>query len=229
MKLEELKENPPRMAYSKCRCGRVLEGYDRMIPVCPACRVQEERTASIRENFPAALENAGIGKRFQDVRLDKFNFPRKIRNSALLFAAGKTEHGLFMTGLQGCGKTTVACGIARELLWNGKAVAFVEVPALLEALRGAGREDERLLIGRYSTRHYVILDDFGAEKSSDFTLDRLYLIINRRYVEKLPTIITSNLTVTQLAEHVHPRLASRIAEMCETIPFPAEDYRIKGR
>ena len=78
---------------------------------------------------------------------------------------------------------------------------------------------------------FLLLDDLGAEKVSDFTLQTLYDLLDRRYGECLETLITSNLTLGQLAEHygLHgDRLASRIAGMGTTLAIKGKDRRWEG-
>ena len=73
----------------------------------------------------------------------------------------------------------------------------------------------------------LTLDDLGAEKISDFTVDRLYLIIDSRYSNMKKIIITSNLTLNDIKNKIHDRLASRIGEMCKIIIMPNKDLRIE--
>lgn len=74
----------------------------------------------------------------------------------------------------------------------------------------------------------LILDDVGSEKVSDWTIETLYHLINDRYENNKPTIITSNLSLKELAEKVGDRIPSRIAEMCEVIKIEGKDRRIES-
>ena len=107
---------------------------------------------------------------------------------------------------------------------------WTSVPELLLELRGSfrdGSEDsEQKIIDEYSRTGHLILDDLGAEKSSEYTIQSLYLIIDRRYSDLMPTIITSNMSIGEIANTVGDRIASRIAGMCKVIELKGRDRRI---
>ena len=182
-----------------------------------------------RKNNPSLyMAKGGIKQRYLSATLDGIKLPPRIIKTAEQFIAGKID-GLFLTGVIGSGKTYLACAIARELVIQGKSVRFKSAPELFEDIRASfnGRGSEYEIIDRLSKTKYLIIDDAGAEKSSDFTLDRLYLIIDHRYSDELPTIITSNLSLNDIKNRIHDRLASRISEMCETIVMPNKDLRLE--
>ena len=74
----------------------------------------------------------------------------------------------------------------------------------------------------------LILDDMGAEKTSEWSIQTLYSIIDRRYRDEKQTLITSNLTLDEIAEKVGDRIASRIAGMCKVVEIKGKDRRIGG-
>ena len=69
----------------------------------------------------------------------------------------------------------------------------------------------------------LVIDDIGAEKASEWTAERLYTIIDHRYANCLPLIVTSNLPPSKLAEQTGERSASRLAEMCEVVAMTGTD------
>ena len=72
------------------------------------------------------------------------------------------------------------------------------------------------------------MDDLGAEKPSDWVSEQLYMIINSRYEDMLPTIITTNCNTKELIERLGERTVSRIIEMTEPVTIKASDYRLKS-
>ena len=111
-----------------------------------------------------------------------------------------------------------------------KFIYFKSVPELFQEIRATfntigGGENE--IIKKFINVKCLILDDLGAEKTSDFTLDRLYLIIDGRYSEERLTIITSNLSLDDIKDKIHDRLASRISEMCRVVVLPNKDLRVE--
>ncbi|EKD46442.1 MAG: hypothetical protein ACD_67C00234G0001, partial [uncultured bacterium] len=77
--------------------------------------------------------------------------------------------------------------------------------------------------------HLLVFDDIGAEKSSDWVQETLFVLINHRYEQMLSTILTTNCTLDELATRVGKRITSRLIEMCRCIRMDGEDWRIKHR
>jgi len=71
-----------------------------------------------------------------------------------------------------------------------------------------------------------ILDDIGVEKVSEFVEEFMYMLINTQYEKVYPVVITSNLSLSELAEKLGDRIVSRIKEMCEIIKLEGEDQRL---
>lgn len=76
-------------------------------------------------------------------------------------------------------------------------------------------------------KEMVFLDDLGAEKASEWVKEQLYSIINERYNWMRPVLITTNLSIQEIANNYGDRFASRIVEMCEIIKFTGSDRRLK--
>jgi DNA replication protein DnaC len=110
-------------------------------------------------------------------------------------------------------------------------IAFHNFPKMLDRLRSEINskdfQDSGLLKYISETGELLILDDVGAEKFTEWSIEILYKIINERYEKKLNTIIISNLSLSELAQRVGDRITSRIAEMCEIKKITGEDKRIK--
>lgn len=134
--------------------------------------------------------------------------------------------GLYLFGEAGTGKTHLAAKIAKE---THLVTKFVKVPALLMNLRANfdGRNSHNQeIIDNLSAIPLLILDDLGAEKASDWVAETLYLIIDNRYGNLKPTVITSNFSLTDIGQRLGDRIASRIAEMCEIIKITSPDRRL---
>jgi len=101
-----------------------------------------------------------------------------------------------------------------------KKYIFIRVPELLQKLKksfsaGPQENNEQDLIDLYSKASLLVLDDIGTELTTNWAYSILYLIVDNRYNEMLPTIFTSNLSLEQLMRRfVDERLVSRIIEMC---------------
>jgi DNA replication protein DnaC len=80
------------------------------------------------------------------------------------------------------------------------------------------------MVDSFAQVDWLFLDDLGAEKATSWAITTLFLIIDRRIREMLPTVVTTNLTPEQIEEQLGPRVASRLSGMyCAYIDLP--DYR----
>lgn len=180
----------------------------------------------------------------------------KISGTPEIFAKAKAKDfktrfekdNYFITGPVGTGKTHLSVAMLREYIEElpvrnigGKyqidvkdaSPVFINVPELLLEIRSSFQEDstkdERELINRYSSAPFLILDDLGAEKTSEWALQTLYIIINRRCTDTATrTIITSNLTLESVSKKLEERIASRIRGMCKVIKLQGKDWRVQG-
>ena len=79
-------------------------------------------------------------------------------------------------------------------------------------------------LGRW--RGLVVLDDLGREKSTDWSGEVIYALCNHRYEQRLPTLVTSNLTPNDLALSPYWPVISRLAEDGELIEITGPDHRV---
>ena len=209
---------------------------------------KKEEVEDMRKNVEKYMEKWGIKKRYLSASLENIKIQGQPIEKVKNFLEGKGKEGLFITGSVGAGKTYLACAIARELIKQGVITYFKSVPQLFMDLRTCYNSDnkyrEEEIINRFINVECLILDDLGAEKTSDWTIDRLYLIIDGRYTEIRKTIITSNLSIDNISvkknfneqareereeDFIYDRLASRIYEMCEIVILPKKDYRLEKK
>ena len=71
----------------------------------------------------------------------------------------------------------------------------------------------------------LILDDLGAEFSTQFTVSVIYNIVNSRLLGGKPTIISTNLSLIQLETVYTKRTASRILSEYTLLRFDGSDIR----
>lgn len=154
---------------------------------------------------------------------------RRAFDKARLYAQ-HPEGWLVLTGTYGCGKTHLAVAIAQAVLRRGEAALFVVVPDLLDHLRAAfGPSSETSFDERFETVRQsplLILDDFGAQSATPWAKEKLFQLLNHRYMAHLPTVITTNLRLTE----IEPRLRSRLGDpdISTMVPITATDFRSSG-
>lgn len=143
---------------------------------------------------------------------------------------GFFNSSLFFHGKAGTGKTLRA--IAQciynhgQCRFNSKSFKFINFSEMLFEIRKSYNQSndstesdfEGKLIDKCREVNYLILDDLGAEKSTEFAMQILYLIINYRYGAMKTTIITSNFNIQELQIKMNDdRIISRISAMCSSI------------
>lgn len=139
----------------------------------------------------------------------------------------ETRRGLYIWGPVGTGKTYAAYAILKKLGDMGIRGNLHTSPELMDMLRDDyGHKDTYNLERLLDNRGVLIIDDLGAEKASDWVTETLHKIVDKRYREVLPTIITSNFDLGELAGRVGDRIPSRLAEMCDLIRLEGEDRRL---
>ncbi len=146
-------------------------------------------------------------------------------NTARQFAA-QPEGWLLLQGGYGCGKTHLAAAIANEVVSRGVSTLFLTVPDLLDFLRFAYGNPAARFEERFEEIRQVpllVLDDFGTQSATPWAQEKLFQILNFRYINRLPTVITTNLLLAE----IEPRLRSRLQdpELVTHLYIQAPDYR----
>lgn len=212
------------------------------MPVSCRCRAerryQEEQMLQQDKDMWAmeALKRQSLmDERLRDVSFDSF---RKTNDNAynlklcLRYANHFDEmlaknQGLLFYGGVGTGKTFAAACIANQLLNQRIPVIMTSFVKLLESMQGFS-EDDSVLIARLNRAKLLIIDDLGAERSTDYALEKVYDIVDSRYRAKLPIILTTNLSMTELKESTdirYTRIYDRIFEMCYPMQFKGQSWR----
>lgn len=216
----------------KCRAPKMfyLAEAHRWLPCTCRCVGKESeedfaaRTAELRAQ-------SGIIGRYADASFDRAERTQAdsaIFDSCLRYAVhwdkiSAEGYGIYLHGASGTGKTYLAACIGNFLLDAGVSVLFVNVNAILSEIRYAysQRGSELPIVRRYTNAELVIFDDIGTEKYSarnealSFAQDKLFQIIDGRYVRQKPTIFTSNYTLEQLVNErgILLKTVDRISEM----------------
>ena len=131
----------------------------------------------------------------------------------------KRNHmGYLFWGPVGTGKSFLAACIANALLEQEVTVKMTNFNTILNDLFAA--EDKTEYIGSLNRYELLIIDDLGVERSSEYALENIFSVIDRRYQSREPLIITTNLPLSQLKQETKiekKRIYDRILERCISV------------
>ena len=181
---------------------------------------------------PHLIKESGLDEDdYRKKRLDNFRFHKdELKKRIYDYLEKPDKKGWAFIGVNGTGKTHLVTGIAIEMverhLTKTKIISTPELMASLIANMTYDGEVDRLM-SEYKNIDLLVLDDLGAEKSSEYAVQQLFLVIDNRLRHKKLTIITSNYSINDMSKYVSQRIASRILEMCRVEILPGGDYRVK--
>lgn len=237
--------------YERCNC-KDAQAYWNEYDLKKLRMLEEEKKLELIQEFSKRVEkiikNSKMSKRNLSYKFD--NFEPNTSNKKVLdnlkkysekLVNGIEKKGLILVGNNGVGKTHLACSIANELIKNGIPIIYGTLINLLAELRNSYDSDNNIsemeIIKLYEKVDLLIIDDLGKEKPSEWGLEKLFTIVNSRYENNLPVIITTNYNQDSLVERLSlngeietaKSIISRLYEMCYLVKIEDIDHRIKKK
>lgn len=142
-----------------------------------------------------------------------------------------TQRGIYFHGPKGSGKTTLATRLGLKLIrTKGVQVKYCKLErdylgALRDSFEKKVETTEKEIFNSFAKSAVLIIDDFGVEKQTDWSVSKIFDLIDYRYENELLTIVTSNLDLLEFTQMSHGRVYSRLCEMCIQIGVIEKDYR----
>lgn len=223
---------------SRCTCDEAVLFWVRQDEAVNAMqREQEEiqRQGRLAELFQRSMLPARWKERtFESYRVTPENEAAYERSRWYAEHFHPAADGLLFRGAVGLGKTHLAAAIAMHLLSKEHTVVFGTVTSLLGRIRSTyddNRESERDVMRRLMRCELLIIDDMGKEKVTDWVQQTVFEIINTRYDDNKPLIITTNMTIPEIRNKYNENgeaLVDRIFEMCKGVQLTGRSWRKKG-
>ena len=206
------------------------------VVLCDGCAEKmalTESAACVAAHFDAS----GIPKEFREETWTAFD-PRDTKLSQALgyfetWAQLDDPPWLYIFGAVGTGKTKAACTLLIDWMRERSPhVRFMPAARLIDRIRSAEMEKspsaDALTMNEAARYHVFALDDAGAEKTTDYGTGKLLEFLEARHEQERPTILTSNLDLEQLSEHLgNLRISSRLAQWCKVVKLDVSDYRVE--
>lgn len=214
---------------------------------CPSCRdsgwlrPDEKCRCMVQEEIDHLYHQSGLPPELREQTFDSFRidlYPPELRSFmeqvvaecrafAARVASGRATENLVFRGAAGLGKTHLSSAIAHIVLQSGRSVIYLTLPELLDRIRYYKFEvadPEALSLLREVD--LLILDDLGGEKVSEFSVQELFALINYRMSHRLPLVVSTNLSWTDLEEAYTARIASRLMGASLVLKLDGEDIRL---
>ncbi len=167
----------------------------------------------------------GVPKGMLDCSLDSFDVSNELQRRAIgacrryldSYGTDPQRNGLTIAGEGfGIGKTHLAIAVLRELFVRGisRRPYMIYVPAFMDAIRRSYDEPKespnRLLMDKAVRADVLVLDDLGAERTTDWVQEQLLIIFNARWSSGYATIVTTNALPKEIKEAIGERAYSRL-------------------
>lgn len=211
-------------SYNCIKC-RDEEGY--VVKLDDGFEVYKQCDCTEKKKIDRAFKSSKITWEFQKKTFDNFDLSDRVAvvrdayHCAKHYVShfeeikGERQNSIALLGRPGCGKTHILCAIANELMSTGKRVLYFPwVEGFNEIKDDLSMTEER--INRMQKVDVLFIDDMwkGREKPTPFQIEQMFAVINYRYMEHKPVLISSERDIDQMCD-MDEAMGSRINEMCK--------------
>ena len=207
----------------RCSCWPARRRLAELKRMFKDADIPERYRWKFQEDFHPATPEGAVVRIAQDARLYV---------STLIDTDREPERGFLLHGSPGTGKTLLGCIMLNELMLNRrKPGRFLNLSKYLQQLRDTYSEESDnygqtwRIIESLGKIPYLVIDDFGVQRSTEWAKEVLYDLVDTRYAEKRFTVITTNQPLSELQQLSQGRIYSRLLEMCKLVAMEGEDYR----
>lgn len=211
------------VGWEPCQCEGARRERDERLAA-----EEERRRREEAERRRRAYERAGIKPRFIDAESPM---------AARILEGVRRGVGAYICGPVGTGKTHLASAVARMAVDEGMSVRVTDMLGILAAFKATygGEGSEDAVLGRLSRCRLLVIDDLGKEAPTEWTLGQVFRVINDRYENMRPVVVTTQFgksdLIRRLARHGDAETAvaivSRLSETCRKVELTGADRRLR--
>ena len=218
----------------KCQDTGIIYNYE--TNTARICECEE------RKRYQRILEHSGISEQFKKIGFKEFETKTSFQKTAKAMAidyvknfediAKQRNNSIGFLGNCGAGKTHLSIAIANNLMTKNIAVLYMPYRETITKIKQVitDEEDYNREISKYKKAKVLLIDDFAKGKTTESDINIMFEIINYRYLNAKPIILSSELTQYKLLDF-DEAVGSRIIEMCKGRIVEAEgienNYRLK--
>lgn len=216
-----------------------IEPDRRLVPIMCKC-MQEDKKRREREfaeiqrqaDIDIALSVGLTSEKYRTMTFEKSDGTvPQAENYVKYWPKMRDENiGLMLIGDTGTGKTYAAACIANALIRKGVRAYMANVTTISDIMSCMYSADREQLMQTVKRCDLLIIDDFGAQRSSDFVNEQMYNLLETRIGTLKPLIITSNLTMAELRQTQDTqlkRMYDRLKEACHPVEMKGDSRRRK--
>ena len=212
----ELAAEAIELVQQRERKRRLADSIDRRLRASGMPRRMIDNEAAYKPVTPRASENFEVTKQYATTFAH--------RSGAL-----KTGACLVLCGNPGTGKTHLACRIGKYITERTQLIVkyatAADVSRSVRATYGDNDANEGDVIDQWAKCDLLILDELGVKNATDYDRSLLFEIIDKRYQERLPTVVISNLKIAEIGPATDERMMDRLRDNCTVLVFDWGSYR----
>ncbi len=237
--------NDGLLVCGKCRKRKQkrisLMGKEKVVPILCDCRLKEIQEKKKKDEYEETMRRISrlkdasmMANKFRNATFSSYRIReenRKIFNLAKNYVQNfsemrKKNQGILFYGPPGTGKSYTAACIANALMEKQISVIMTSFVKILQDIGMGDREAEYIQILNYAS--LLIIDDLGAERNTEYAIERVYNVIDSRIREEKPLILTTNFSLSEMMECEdiqRKRIYDRVFEACFPVEMPGKSFR----
>lgn len=236
----KLGDEERRFGFNDCECKEYEAAYEQLLKEATE-EFERWKIVEKKRILDDYILRSGLGPRFSERTFDNFTVDTEWQKAALSITQNFCQNmiekknrgqGLLLSGSVGTGKTHLAAAAAIRLMGHGIETIYGTATQMLSEIKNGWSTDDSRILRKLSRVPLLVIDDLGKEYSKkidgwSWAQEQFFQIINERYENYSPMIITTNHDIPQLSKVMGDAIVSRLIECCKGVRCVGDDYRMK--